>query len=158
MANDLPDELRHRLLLLAREVMLERYPQSHAVTLACDLLAAGVEGHATVEVASLPEGATWSDAADHVHAMLSEHGVQVPKADAGEARYTVLRDAFRDGILTAGDFEGAFYVRLPEWSAQHPLDRTLALLYDERDHLTDERQRANVEERMRQAIRDHVGT
>jgi hypothetical protein len=139
-------------------VMILRDPWvvSGAVDLACDLIAAGLETPATVEVAALPRGTTFRDAADIVRSMLAEHGVRLPPQETDEDRFAALRTAFAWWNLPMSRFEGAFHARLPEWDQQDTLDRTLVIMMDERDNETDPGRRTAIEDRMRRAIR-HAG-
>lgn len=127
-----------------------------AVMVAEDLVASGVHSGATVEVATLSRDSLSSDAEPLVRAMLSEHGIDVPVAQDEDSEYRLLLRAFGYWDLPIHFFEGPFYVRIPAWDDQGPLDRALVTLLDKRDHLTTPAARDVVEQEMRAAVRDHV--
>lgn len=127
-----------------------------AVGVAEDLVASGVHGEATMEVAALSRDSLGSDAEPLVRAMLSEHGIDVPVAQDEDSEYQVLLRAFGYLDLPVQFFEGPFYVRILAWDDQVPLDRALVTLLDKRDHLTTPAERDEVEQEMRSAVRDHV--
>jgi hypothetical protein len=157
MAGHAPEALRARVHRLACVIILrDPWVVSGAVDLACDLIVAGLETPATVEVAALPRGATFRDSADVVLSMLAEHGVRIPPHETDDDGYAALRTAFAWWNLPMSRFEGAFYARLPEWDQQDTLDRTLVIMMDERDNETDPGRRKAIEDRMRRAIR-HAG-
>lgn len=125
-----------------------------AVVLAEDLVAAGLTGNATVEVAALPRDAIRSDAEPLVRDMLAEHGIESPVAEDAAAEYLVLLRAFGFWELPITDFYGPFLHQLPSWGGQNPLERTLIQLLDELDHFAEPAMKAEVVERMRAAVRD----
>ena len=125
-----------------------------AVVLAEDLVAAGLTGNATVEVAALPRNAIRSDAEPLMRDMLAEHGVESPVAEDEAAEYLVLLRAFGFWELPITDFHWPFLHQLPSWDEQDPLERTLIELLDELDHVAAQAAKAEVVERMRAAVRD----
>jgi hypothetical protein len=127
-----------------------------AVAVAEDLVASGFTGEATVEVAALSRNSLVSDAEPLVRAMLSEHRIDVPIAEDEDSEYEVLLSAFGYWDLPIHFFEGPFYVRIPAWEDQGPLDRALVTLLDQRDHLTTPAGRDAIEREMRSVVRTHV--
>lgn len=127
-----------------------------AVALAEDLVVSGFTGEATVEAAALRRNSLGSDAEPLVRAMLSEHGIDVPVTQDEESEYRVLLLAFGYWDLPVHFFEGPFYVQIPAWDDQSPLDRALVTRLDQRDHLTTPAERDAVEQEMRAVVRDHV--
>ena len=127
-----------------------------AVRVAEDLVASGVHDEATVQVSALSRDSLGSDAEPLVRAMLSEHGIDVPVAPDENAEYQVLLRAFGHWDLPVHFFEGQFYIRIPAWDDQGPLDRTLVTLLNKRDHLTIPAEREAVEQEMRAVVRDHL--
>ena len=128
-----------------------------AVALAEDLVASGDTGDATVEVASLRRDAALSEAEPLVRNMLAEHGIDLPTPTDQEAQYRLLLRAFAFWDLPLGDFYSPFLHRLPAWDQQDDLERALIVLFDDLGHATDPRQKHEVEERMRAAVRDALG-
>jgi hypothetical protein len=106
--------LPERLHLLALGVLLHR-PGVVAVgvDLACDLLVAGLDTPATVEVAGLRRDATLGDSEELLRSMLEEHGVQIPVPQTDADKFAALRLAFGFLNLPVSEFEGPFYERLP---------------------------------------------
>lgn len=155
MTDDQAEAFQAQLHRLATEIVL-RNPHAvpDAVDLACDLIVARFDGPSTVDVAALAADATFGDAEALLRAMLSEHGVHVPQIHSDEDMYVVLRTAFGFWNLPLREFEGPFYARLPAWADQHPLDRTLVALLDERDQQTNPTRRAEIENRMRRVVRE----
>jgi hypothetical protein len=127
-----------------------------AVAVAEDLVASGFMGEATVEVAALSRDSLVSDAEPLVWAMLSEHGIDVPVTEDEDSEYRVLLLAFGYWDLPIHFFEGPFYVRIPAWDDQGPLDRALVTLLDQRDHLTTPAECCEIEQEMRAVVRTHV--
>jgi hypothetical protein len=127
-----------------------------AVTLAEDMVASGVGGAATVAVAALARDSLVSDAEQPVREMLAEHGIDVPRPDDEQDEYQVLLRAFGYWNLPLHNFEGPFYVQIPAWNDQGPLDRALVALLDRRDNETTPQARAAVEQEMRDTVRSHV--
>ena len=91
-----------------------------------------------------------------VRAMLAEHGIEVPTAADEQSEYQLLLYAFGYWDLPIHIFEGPFYVQIPAWEAQGPLDRALVTLLDQRDHATSAAERDSVEQEMRAVVRAHV--
>jgi hypothetical protein len=85
------------------------------VDLACDLLVAGLDTPATVEVAGLRRDATLGDSEELLRSMLEEHGVQIPVPQTDADKFAALRLVFGFLNLPVSEFEGPFYERLPEW-------------------------------------------
>lgn len=127
-----------------------------AVALAEDLVVSGFMGEATIEVAALSRDSLGSDAEPLVRAMLSERGIDVLVTQDEDSEYRVLLLAFGYWDLPIHFFEGPFYVRIPAWDDQGPLDRTLVTMLDQRDHLTTPAKRDAMEQEMRAVVRDHV--
>lgn len=119
-------------------------------------MASGSATEAIVEVAALNRATPLSDAEPLVRAMLIEQGIDIPLADDEESDYQVLLLAFGHWNLSIHFFEGPFYVRIPAWEDQSPLDRTLVTLMDQRDQLTTPTERDAVEQEMRAVVRAHV--
>lgn len=123
-----------------------------AVALAEDMVASGVGEAATVAVAILARDTLVSEAEQPVREMLAEHGIDVPQPD----EYQVLLRAFGYWNLPLYNFEGPFYVQIPAWDDQGPLDRALVTMLDRRDNETTPQARAAVEQEMRDTVRRHV--
>jgi hypothetical protein len=87
--------------------------------------------------------------------MRAEHGTSLP-VYTNEDEHGLLLTAFGYWNLPLHSFEGPFYVRIPAWDDQGPLDRTLVTLLDRRDHETNPDARQAVEDEMRAAVRAHV--
>lgn len=150
-------DIAARLHLVAVGFVLPEGPRvEDAVVLAEDLLAAGVTGSGTVAVASLNRGAIRSEAERLIREMLAEHGISVPTPADEHDAYRLLLTAFGYWNLPLHVFEGPFYVRIPAWDDQEPLDRMLVTLLDRRDHETSPDARQSVEDEMRAAVRAHV--
>ena len=126
------------------------------VRLAEDMVASGVGGAATVAVATMARDSWVSDAEQPVREMLAEHGIEVPQPDGEQDGYQVLLRAFGYWGLPLHNFEGPFYVQIPAWDDQGPLDRALVTMLDRRDHETTPQARAAVEQEMRDTVRRHV--
>ncbi len=151
-----PDQLA-RLHLVAVGFRLPEGPRiEDAVVLAEDLLSSGVTGPATVGVACLDRGAIRSEAEQPIREMLAEHGITVPVCTNEDDEYRALLTAFGHWNLPLHFFEGPFYVRIPAWDVQGPLDRTLVTLLVRRDHETSPEARQAVEDEMRAAVRANV--
>ncbi len=155
MTDDRVDpQLVRRLHLVATNLVLRTAPfTAAAVDLACDLLAAGMDTPSTVEVATLRRDTADRESEQVVRSMLDEQGVPQPIAGTEHERYAAIQHAFAFWGLPLADFEGPFYQRLPSWDAQGPLDRSLVVMLDERDHESDPVRRAEIEEQMREEIR-----
>ncbi len=157
MTETVGQELVARLHLVAVELVLpDGLRVEDAVVLAEDLVAAGFTGSATAEVASLERGAIRSDAEHPIREMLAEYGIRVPVPTDEDDEYRLLLTAFGYWNLPLHFFEGSFYIRIPVWEDQGPLDRTLVALLDRRDHETSPDARLSVEDEMRAAVRAHV--
>ncbi len=143
-----------RLQAVAVEVAMPTRPGlDDAIALAEDLVACGLGGSATLEVASLPRGAVRSDAEPHVRGMLKEFGLDVPSTEDEAARYRLLLWAFAYWNLPLASFEGRFYERLVTWDNQDELDRTLVRLLHERDLVSSSVERLAIEREMRTAVK-----
>lgn len=127
-----------------------------AVTLAEEMVATGAGQAATVTVAALERDALMSDAEQPVRDMLAEHGIDVPRPQDEQTEYQALLRAFGYWDLPLYNFEGPFYVRIPEWDDQGPLDRALVTMLDRRDHETTPDARSVIEQEMRATVRRHV--
>ncbi|MCZ4497533.1 MAG: hypothetical protein JWQ74_86 [Marmoricola sp.] len=127
-----------------------------AVTLAEEMVVSGVGDSATLAVAALARDALVSDAEEPVREMLTEHGIDVPQPVDEQDEYQVLLRAFGYWDLPLHNFEGTFYVQIPAWDDQGPLDRALVMLLDRRDSETDPQARALIEQEMRNAVRRDV--
>lgn len=157
MTESLPPDLAARLNRVAVAFILPTGLRvDDAVAVAEDLVASGFAGDATVEVAALSRNSPGSGAEPLVQAMLTEHGIDVPITQDEESEYRVLLRAFGYWDLPIHFFEGPFYVRIPAWNDQGPLDRALVTMLDERDHLTTPGERDAVEQKMRAVVRDHI--
>lgn len=124
-----------------------------AIRLAEELVADGLGGPATLDVASLPIGAAQRDAEPVVRAMLAEFDMEVPQAEGEAGRYRLLLWAFGHADLPVELFEGRFYARLAAWDEQDELDRVLVGFLHERDLLSKPADRAAIEREMRAAVR-----
>lgn len=154
--NPRPD-LDARLHRVAVDFVLPTGLRVHdAVAVAEDLVASGFTGEATVEVAALSRDSLGSDAEPLVRAMLSEQGIDVPVIEDEDSEYRVLLLRFGYWDLPIHFFEGPFYVRIPAWDDQGPLDRALVTMLDQRDHLTTPAERDAIEHEMRAVVRTHV--
>jgi hypothetical protein len=150
-------DMAARLHLVAVGFVLPAGPSvEDAVVLAEDLLASGVTGPATVGVASLDRRAIRSEAEQPIRAMLAEHGISVPVPTDEDDEYRLLLTAFGYWNLPLHLFEGPFYVRIPAWDDQGPLDRTLVTLLDRRDHETSPGARQSVEDELPAAVRADI--
>jgi hypothetical protein len=97
VVENLPDELRDRVLRLNADLLTDLVRPGEAVWLACDLLVAGVETPTLAELAGeSPTRLTLSDAVPLVRQTLAELGV-VP-IDASQAPWVVARDIARQMI------------------------------------------------------------
>lgn len=154
--NPRPD-LDARLHRVAVDFVLPTGLRVHdAVAVAEDLVSSGFTGEATVEVAALSRDSLGSDAEPLVRAMLSEQGIDVPVIEDEDSEYRVLLLRFGYWDLPIHFFEGPFYVRIPAWDDQGPLDRALVTVLDQRDHLTTPAERDAIEHEMRAVVRTHV--
>ena len=157
MTDDLLPDLDTRLRRVAVDFILPTGLRvDNAVRVAEDLVASGVDGEATIEVAALSRDSLGSDAEPLVRAMLAEHSVDVPVPADEHAEHEVLLRAFGYLDLPLYFFEMPFYAASPAWDDQSPLDRALNALLDKRDHLTSPAERDQVEKEMRSAVRDHL--
>lgn len=120
------------------------------------MVASGVGEGATVAVATLARDSLVSDAEQPVREMLAERGIDVPHPDDEQDEYQVLLRAFGYWNLPLHDFEGPFYVQIPAWDDQGPLDRALVTMLDQRDHEITPQARAEVEQGMRDIVRRRV--
>jgi hypothetical protein len=127
-----------------------------AVALAEDMVAAGVGEAATVAVATLVRDSFVSDADQPVREMLAQHGIDVPQPHGEQDKYQVLLRTFGYWDLPFHNFEGPFYVQIPAWDDQGPLDRELVVMLDRRDNETTPQARAAIEQEMRDTVRRHV--
>jgi hypothetical protein len=152
-------DLAARLHLVAVGFVLPEGPRvEDAVVLAEDLLASGFTGPATVEVASLERAAIRSEADLPIREMLAEHGIRVPAPSNDDDEYGLLLTALGHWNLPFHQFEGPFYVRVPAWDDQGPLDRALVTLLDHRDHESTPDARRAIEDEMRAHVRTHIPT
>ena len=146
-----------RLRRVAVDFILPTGPRvDDAVAVAEDLVASGPTGVATVEVAALSRTTPLSEAEPLMLAMLAEHGIELPKPDDEQSEYQILLVAFGYWDLPIHFFEGPFYVQIPTWEDQGPLDRALVTLLDQRDHVTSPAERDSIEEEMRAVVRAHI--
>ena len=126
-----------------------------AIRLAEDLVAGGVGGFATLDVAALSIGAPSRDAEPAVRAMLAEFDLE-PPAEDDVGRYQVLLWLFGHAELPLQTFEQDFYSRLESTDEQTELDRVLMGLSHELDQLYRPADRRRVENEMRGAVRAAV--
>ena len=97
VVENLPDELRERVLRLNADLLTDLLRSDEAVWLACDLLVAGVETPTVVELAGEPPTRLrFPDAVLLVRQVLTELGV-VP-IDPSQAPWVVARDIAREMI------------------------------------------------------------
>ncbi|PXX56535.1 hypothetical protein DFR70_11987 [Nocardia tenerifensis] len=95
--HNLPDELRERVLRLKAELLLDLLRTDAAVWLACDLLVAGVDTPALLELAGeSPTGLLLADATPLVRQVLTE--LEVEPIDESQAAWVVARDIARQMI------------------------------------------------------------
>ncbi|MDU0293554.1 hypothetical protein [Saccharothrix longispora] len=95
--DNLPDELRERVLRLNADLLTDLLSPDEAVWLACDLLVAGVETPALLELAGeSPTRLTFADAAPLVRQTLAELGAE--PLDASQAPWVIARDVARQMI------------------------------------------------------------
>jgi hypothetical protein len=150
-------DLDARLRRVAVDFILPTGPRvDDAVAVAEDLVASGSTGVATVQVAALSRTTSLSDAESLMKAMLAEHGIDLPSAEDEQSEYQTLLVAFGYWNLPIHLFEGPFYVQIPTWEDQGPLDRALVTLLDQRDHVTSPVGRDSIEEEMREVVRAHI--
>ncbi len=124
-----------------------------AIQLATELLVAGTDGPATMEVALLDPGASFEQSRQSVCAMLVEHGFDMSALSDADV-YGFELDAFAAGLVDAHAIEGRFYDQLSASGPLTPLDRALVRLFDEREGLPDFQSRAVIETNMREVIRE----
>lgn len=92
--DDLPDELRERVVLLDAELQPDRLHPGDAVWLACDLLIAGVETPALPELAGeSPARLTLADGGPLIRQVLA--GLGVERIDVVRAPWVVACDIAR---------------------------------------------------------------
>lgn len=157
MTESLQSDFDARLHRLAVDIILPTGLRvDDAVAVAEDLVESGVATEATVEVAAMSRDSLRSDAEPLVRAMLAEHGINVPLPQDEASDYEVLLRAFGYWDLPIHSFEGPFYVRIPAWNDQGPLDRALVTLLDRRDHLATTAERDAILMEMRAVVREHV--
>jgi hypothetical protein len=157
MTETVSPEFAARLHLVAVRFFLPAGPSvEESVVLAEDLLVSGFIGSATAQLASLQRGAVRSDAEEPIRNMLAEHGIRVRFPTDEDDEYRLLLTAFGYWDLPLHFFEGPFYVRIPAWDDQEPLDRTLVTLLDRRDHEASQDARLSIEDKMRAVVRAHV--
>ncbi|MDQ2587915.1 hypothetical protein CKY47_28785 [Saccharothrix yanglingensis] len=95
--DNLPDELRERVSRLNADLLTDLLSPDEAVWLACDLLVAGVETPALLELAGeSPTRLTLADAAPLVRQTLAELGAE--PIDASQAPWVIARDVARQMI------------------------------------------------------------
>ncbi|TDD46750.1 hypothetical protein E1263_35905 [Kribbella antibiotica] len=153
MNPSVPAAFETRLQRLAVDIVVSRTPMDDAVVLAEDLLAAGFEGDATVEVAVLRRDVTYGDAGPLVRAMLAEYGIELPIPGDEEAEYRLLLRTFGLWKLPIGDFYAPFLHQLPPWDKQDSLERALMELFVRLDNASVPAQADEVVERMRATVR-----
>jgi hypothetical protein len=96
----LPDELRERVLRLNADVVRDDLRPGDAVWLACDLLVAGIDSSAIVDLAGEPPTRLeLSEALPMVHRMLADLGIE--PVDTSQAPWIVARGVARQ--LITGD-------------------------------------------------------
>lgn len=97
LVDNLPDELRERVLRLNADLLVDLLRPDEAVWLACDLLVAGVETPMLLELAGeSPTRLTLADAVPLVRQTLTELGVE--PIDTSQAPWVVARDIARQMI------------------------------------------------------------
>jgi hypothetical protein len=156
---DLPDELRERLQRVNADLMLEDLRPDEAVWLACDLLVAGIETPAVLELAGEPPNRlVRADAVPLVRQMLAELGVE--PVDTSQAPWVVARDVARQMIAGGLTPEDGASVLWGLWRScdtaeeigaiLHPLDDWCETLPAVRD---DDAIRAEMREIARRIVR-----
>jgi hypothetical protein len=109
---DLPVELRERLCRLNADVILDLLQPGEAVWLACDLLVAGFETPALIELAGeSPTSLTRADGEPLVRQMLTELGIE--PVNTTQANWLVARDIARQMI--AGTLPAEVGARMLWW-------------------------------------------
>lgn len=138
-------------------VVLGRYADAlrASIDLACDLIVAGFDAPAVLDVAALYPDTTWRDAAQTVEDMLGYLGFAVPAHE--DARWLVILRAFGFSDLPIAEFYSPFLRRLPAWDAQSELERALMALLDDLDHATEPPGKEAVVARMREVVREALG-
>lgn len=131
---------------------------NEAIDTACSLVVAGRETPATLDVCALSAGATLADAGPLLRAMLAEQGVPVPpERPTDDERFAYLLQAFALGVVGVPDFYGEFYVRLPAWDEQSPMQRQVVVLLDDWEQEQDEQRRTTLVAEMRGAVTNASG-
>jgi hypothetical protein len=128
-----------------------------AIDLACELVANGSEAPDTVSVAALSHGTRRADAEDLVLGMLREQGVPtIPPFGSEHDRFELLKQAFAMGGVPIEMFEGPFYVQVPEVGQQTHEQELILQLLDAREHETNPSRREQIDDEMRQILRDNI--
>lgn len=157
MTEDAPTTFKDRLHRVAVDFILPTgLDVNMAVTLAEDMVASGVGENATVAVATLARNSLVSDAEQPVREMLAEHCIDVPEPHDEQDEYQILLRAFGYWNLPLHNFEGPFYVQIPAWDDQGPLDRALVIMLDRMDNEATPQARVAIEQEMRDTVRRHV--
>ncbi|MEO6703506.1 MAG: hypothetical protein ABI140_11375, partial [Jatrophihabitantaceae bacterium] len=87
--------------------------------------------------------------------LLASCGVATVTETASEVeKFDVIKDAFAHGGIAVEQFEGEWYVQLPEYTRQSLLQRQVTQLLDQRDHETSPTGRQALANRIRQLLRD----
>ncbi|CCH30758.1 hypothetical protein ABZ816_00655 [Actinosynnema sp. NPDC047251] len=155
---DLPDELRDRLSGLDIDLLHGRLRPEVAVWLACDLLVAGVDTPAVVDLAGeSPTRLTAGDAMPIVREVLAELGFG--PVDLTQRPWAVARDVARRvaaGTLPPEVGVGYLYWMWPDCD-HHDVIRALLPPLDEwHDALPSQRDEEALRARMRELARDVV--
>jgi hypothetical protein len=127
-----------------------------AVALAEELVASGDSGPVTLALAAMGRKCWLSETEDLILGMLEEHGIDVPRDVDERGEYRTLLRAVGYWGLPVAHLEGPFYVRVPGWDDQGPLDRALVTLFDSRDHETTPVERSAIEEEIRAEVRRYI--
>lgn len=157
MTDDGSTDLDARLHRVAVGFILPGGPDVEtAVALAEELVASGDSRPATLALAAMSRKSWLSETEDLILGMLDEHGVDVPRHVDEQSEYQTLLRAVGYWGLPVAHLEGPFYVQVPAWDDQGPLDRALVTLFDSRDHETTPDGRSAIEEEIRVEVRRYV--
>lgn len=129
-----------------------------AIDVAVEMVVAGDRRDEVLAVAALSPGTSRADATDPVIRMLAALDIDVVRDSATESdRAQVMFKAFAHGGLSVDQFERYWWRVLPVSDLQSDCQRRVTLLLDERDHLSDLRQRAATADEIRRVLLlDHV--
>jgi hypothetical protein len=128
---------------------VDRVDVDAAVVLACDLLLAGAETPATLEVACLSPGTPLSDAREPLLRMLDEQGMALPPP---ERAMDFVEDAFVAGAVSVPEYGMYFHAALPDADERTPLQHDVMVALMHLDRETDIARRDELGERVRAVV------